>query len=174
MVPRHTRETVTPVLPSVVYFIAFSVYAESMRRFLCVIFAAALSLSCGSAPKTPEYPLSDYIYGSLALSPVSATGSGYHEHNGVRLDEQLDDYSPAGIEASRKFVELWEGKIAQMPSADKEAAADLELVRNQIALARLELDSVQSYKHNPTIYVELAGNALFTPYMLNYASAEDR
>ncbi|MFM2124235.1 MAG: hypothetical protein RL328_686, partial [Acidobacteriota bacterium] len=150
------------------------VYAESMRRFLFATLLALLSFGCGSAPKAQPESLSDYIYGSLALSPVAATGSGYHEHNGVRLDEQLDDYSPAGMEASRKFVELWEGRLAQMPSADPEAAADLELVRNQIALARLELDSIQSYKHNPTVYVELAGNALFTPYMLNYASAEDR
>ena len=145
-----------------------------MRRFLCVIFAAALSLSCGSSPKPAESSLSDYIYGSLALSPVAATGSGYHEHNGVRLDEQLDDYSAAGIEASRKFVEEWEGRLAQMPSSDAETAADLELVRNQIALAKLELDTIQAYKHNPTVYVELAGNALFTPYMLSYASVEDR
>src|SRR5579862_2623341 len=33
----------------------------------------------------------DFVYGSLALSPVSATGAGYHEHRGVHLDEKLDD-----------------------------------------------------------------------------------
>src|SRR5262249_55943416 len=31
----------------------------------------------------------DFIYGSLALSPVSATSAGYHRHNGVPLDELL-------------------------------------------------------------------------------------
>ena len=34
--------------------------------------------------------------------------------------------------------------------------------------------SVQSYRHNPTIYVELIGNALYTPYVLRYAPAEER
>jgi hypothetical protein len=34
----------------------------------------------------------DYLYGSLALSPVSATATGYHLHNGVPLDELIDDY----------------------------------------------------------------------------------
>ncbi len=147
-----------------------------MHRFLCVSLAALLCWSCSSPkPETPASSLSDYIYGSLALSPVSATASGYHEHKGARLDEQLDDYSAKGIEASRKFVEEWEGRLAQTgASADKETLADLELVRNQLALARLDLDSIQSYKHNPTIYVELAGNALFTPYMLNYAPVEER
>jgi uncharacterized protein (DUF885 family) len=38
----------------------------------------------------------------------------------------------------------------------------------------LELDSIQSYKHNPTVYVEAAGNALFAPYVLNYAPLEKR
>jgi uncharacterized protein (DUF885 family) len=147
-----------------------------MHRFLCVTLAALLCWSCNSPkPEAPASSLSDYIYGSLALSPVSATSSGYHEHKGVKLDEQLDDYSSKGIEESRKFVEEWEGRLAKTPpSTDKETLADLELVRNQLALARLDLDSIQSYKHNPTIYVELAGNALFTPYMLNYAPVEER
>jgi uncharacterized protein (DUF885 family) len=36
------------------------------------------------------------------------------------------------------------------------------------------LNTIQSFKHNPTVYVELVGNALFTPYMLNYAPVEQR
>ena len=47
-------------------------------------------------------------------------------------------------------------------------------MKNQLNLAMLELNTIQSYKHNPTVYVELAGNALFTPYMLNYAPKEKR
>ena len=47
-------------------------------------------------------------------------------------------------------------------------------MKNQLNLAMLELKTIQSYKHNPTVYVELAGNALFTPYMLNYAPKEQR
>ena len=37
----------------------------------------------------------DFMYGALALTPVSATQAGYHEHNGMSLDEALDDYSAA-------------------------------------------------------------------------------
>ena len=146
-----------------------------MTRPLCAALGFIVLTSCGgSAPATPEYTLSDYIYGSLALSPVAATGSGYHSHNGIVLDEQLDDYSAKGMAEGKAFLELWEGRIAKAVAADKEEAADLELIKNQLALGRLELDSVQAYKHNPTIYVELAGNALFTPYMLNYAPIEKR
>ena len=59
-------------------------------------------------------------------------------------------------------------------SLDKEQAADLEVMKSNIALSMLELDSIQSYKHNPTVYVEAAGNALFAPYVLNYAPPEKR
>jgi uncharacterized protein (DUF885 family) len=47
-------------------------------------------------------------------------------------------------------------------------------MRNNIGLTFLEFDTIQNYRHNPTVYVELAGNALYTPYVLNYAPAETR
>jgi uncharacterized protein (DUF885 family) len=39
---------------------------------------------------------------------------------------------------------------------------------------RLELDEIQSYRHNPTVYVELVGNALYTHYTLHYAPDRER
>jgi uncharacterized protein (DUF885 family) len=118
----------------------------------------------------------DLLYGVLALSPVTATQVGYHEHNGVQLDEQLDDFSAAGIEAQRRFYEGLTTRINSLDagSLDTEQRADLDIMKNQLNLAMLELTTIQSYKHNPTVYVELAGNALFTPYMLNYAPKERR
>ena len=118
----------------------------------------------------------DLLYGSLALSPVSATQTGYHEHNGAALDEMLDDYSAAGIEAQRKFYEGFQGRVnALNPSSlDKEQRADLGIIKNNLNLSLLELNTIQSYKHNPTVYVELAGNALFAPYVLEYAPKDRR
>jgi uncharacterized protein (DUF885 family) len=119
---------------------------------------------------------SDYIYGSLGLSPVAATGAGYHLHNGVPLDELLDDYSAQGLDALRGFLRRFEQRIAALDKAalSKDQLADLEILNNSIRLSLLDLDTIQSYKHNPTVYVELAGSALFTPYMLNYAPIEKR
>ena len=57
---------------------------------------------------------------------------------------------------------------------DKEQRVDLDMMKSNAELALLELDTIQSYKHNPTVYVELVGNALYTPYMLNYAPIEKR
>ncbi len=119
---------------------------------------------------------SDFVYGSLALSPTGATQTGYHTHNGVSLDEQLDDYSAASIKASRDFYAGMQTRVNTLDAKalDKEQAADVEIIKNSIGLGLLEFDSIQSYKHNPTEYVELAGNALFQCYTLNYAPVEKR
>jgi uncharacterized protein (DUF885 family) len=155
-----------------------------MRRLLPS--ALTLAIVSGCARPSPSAAVSttgdfekltdDLLYGTLALSPVFATATGYHEHNGVRLDEQLDDYSPAGIDAQRRLYEELQKRTASLDrsSLDKEQQADLEIMRNAIGLGLLDLNTIQSYKHNPTIYVELAGNALFSPYVLNYAPKDQR
>ena len=49
--------------------------------------------------QTPDFSklTEDFVYGSLALSPVSATQAGYHEHQGVKLDEKIDDFSASAL-----------------------------------------------------------------------------
>ena len=47
-------------------------------------------------------------------------------------------------------------------------------MRDAIGASRLDLDEIQSYRHNPTTYVELVGNALYSPYVLHYAPAAER
>ena len=47
-------------------------------------------------------------------------------------------------------------------------------MHDAIQATRLDIEEVQSYRHNPTIYVELIGNALYTPYVLHYAAADER
>ncbi len=118
----------------------------------------------------------EFVYGSLALSPVSATQAGYHEHQGVKLDEQLDDYGPAGMEIQRKFYSGFRDQLAKIDpnTLSKEDAADYSIIHHQVELAMLELDRIQSYRHNPTAYVELIGNALFTPFVLEYAPIDTR
>jgi uncharacterized protein (DUF885 family) len=118
----------------------------------------------------------DFVYGSLALSPTTATATGYHQHNGIALDEMLDDFSAAGIDAQRHFSEGFESRITSLnpDSLNKEQQADLEIIKDNLGVSKLELDSIQSYKHNPTVYVELAGNALFSPFVLNYSPIDTR
>jgi uncharacterized protein (DUF885 family) len=137
-----------------------------------------LLVGCGSKPKVNEFDKlsQDLIYGSLAFSPVTATATGYHVHNGIPLDELLDDYSPQGMDQQRGFYEAMQMRVAAVDAAslDREQKADIEIMKDALGLDLLDLNTIQGYKHNPTIYVELAGNALFSPYMLNYAPKEKR
>jgi uncharacterized protein (DUF885 family) len=118
----------------------------------------------------------EFVYGSLALSPVSATAAGYHEHQGLRLDEKLDDYSPGGIQEQRQFYSGFRDRLALIKpeTLAPEDRADYQIVQNQVDLALLDLNRIQSVRHNPTVYVELVGNALFNPFVLEYAPIETR
>jgi uncharacterized protein (DUF885 family) len=118
----------------------------------------------------------DFVYGSLALSPVSATSAGYHQHKGVNLDELIDDYSAAGIDQQHKFYSDFHNRLAaiQQDALSAEDRADFQIIDNQVNLSLLEFEKIQSYRHNPTVYVELVGNALFNPFVLEYAPLDQR
>ena len=145
---------------------------------ICVSCSTARTTTTTNMSNTAEFEklTDDLLYGTLALSPVTATQTGYHEHNGMPLDEALDDYSQMGIERQKQFYEGIQSRVNALnaTSLDKEQQADLEIMKNQLNLQLLELNTIQSFKHNPTIYVELAGNALFVPFILEYAPKDQR
>jgi uncharacterized protein (DUF885 family) len=118
----------------------------------------------------------DFVFGTLALSPVTASTVGYHRHHGEILEDQLDDFSAAGIKAQIKLQRDIEARIDRLDAKalNSEQRADIEVMRDAIQATRLDIEEVQSYRHNPTIYVELIGNALYTPYVLHYAAADER
>ena len=128
--------------------------------------------------------LSDqFMKDSLALSPSSASAAGYHTHRDAKtgktiaLDAVLDDLSLESIAQQRAFYADWRERFhKETPAAalDPEDAADWQLVDDQIGNNLLELDRIQSYKHNPTVVVELIGNALFLPLTQNYAAHDVR
>ena len=123
-----------------------------------------------------------FMHDSLALSPVNASQAGYHTHpdpktgKPMELDAQLDDLSPHGADVQREFYRTWQSRFRTFDprKMDAEDAADWQLIDDQITLNLLEFDRIQSYRHNPTIYVELIGNALFLPMTQSYAPAETR
>ena len=150
-----------------------------MRHFLPFALFACLTACTQApspAPQDSQKLTQDFIYGTLALSPVSATQAGYHQHNGTVLDDLLEDYSAPGLEQQRGFCKGIQDRASALDSAklDKEQQADLDIIKSNAGLCLLELNTIQSFKHNPTVYVELVGNALFAPYMLNYAPVEQR
>ncbi len=147
-------------------------------RFCLVVAVICVTTSCKMPGEKQDFSklTEDFVFGSLALSPVAATSSGYHEHNGVRLDEKLDDFGLAGMQEQRRFYSEFRDRLAliKQDELSAEGRADYQVLQNQIDLAVLELREIQSFRHNPTVYVELVGNALFTPFVLEYAPLETR
>jgi uncharacterized protein (DUF885 family) len=124
-----------------------------------------------------------FMKDGLALSPSSASQAGYHVHidartgKKVELDAELDDMSLKAMDEQRAFYARWRQRFrAETPLATLNAqdAADWQLVDDQIGLNLLEFDKIQNYRHNPTVGVELIGNALFLPLTQDYASQEIR
>jgi uncharacterized protein (DUF885 family) len=131
-----------------------------------------------AAPPDPQFDqvVDDFVFATLALSPVTASTVGYHRHHGEILEDQLDDFSAAGIKAQLKLQRDIEARMDRLDAKalNSEQRADIEVMRDAIQATRLDIEEVQSYRHNPTIYVELIGNALYTPYVLHYAPADER
>ena len=147
------------------------------RAFLfCSILLLALA-GCSRAPKEPfSKTIDDFVYDHLAFSPVASTQVGYHVHKGIRLDERLDDLSEDALNRQRIFYRGFRERLAAMKPEQLSAddRADFDMLSSQIDFQLFELDDVQSYRHNPTYYVELIGNALYNPFILEYAPKPER
>jgi len=152
-------------------------WAASTKTVAAATKAGEASTQPKAAPDGQfERLVEDFVFGTLALSPTTATSVGYHDHRGTALDDLLDDFSPAGIAASRGFLQDIEARIAKLDTAslDAEQRADVDIMHDALGASRLELDEIQSHRHNPTTYVELLGNGLYSPYVLQFAPAPER
>jgi uncharacterized protein (DUF885 family) len=148
---------------------------------LSVVFGLAVTLGGLAARATPtdlqfNQVVDDFVFSTLALSPTTATGIGYHRHHGAVLDDELENFSPAGIKASLNLLSDIEIRIGKLDSKSlsAEQRADIDIMHDAIEATRLDVEEIQSYRHNPTTYVELIGNALYTPYVLHFAATDER
>jgi uncharacterized protein (DUF885 family) len=133
-----------------------------------VLFAAG----CSRNPSDQLARLSDeFVHTTLAFSPATATSVGLHQYDGQNLDNLLDDTSPANLDRQRRYYEHFRERLDALNAnrLTAEDQADLSILQDQVSLALLDLTELHSHLHNPTLYVETLGNALFSPYVLEYA-----
>ena len=146
-------------------------------KLAAVVSLGVLACGCAHNPSDQLARLSDeFVYTTLSFSPSSATTAGLHEYNGRKLDDLLDDMSPAALDGQLHFYRDFGARLAKLApeQLSPEDRVDVVILRNQAALGELELDQVKSYLHNPTGYVETLGTALFAPLQLEYAPLPDR
>ncbi|HEX8892407.1 MAG TPA: DUF885 domain-containing protein [Terriglobales bacterium] len=125
----------------------------------------------------------EFVKESLARFPVNASFAGYHNYTDpktgkeIELDAELDDVSAQAVAAQQVFYTAWRARFQKetpIASLGPQDAADYRLIDDNIGLALLEYDHIQSYEHQPQIYVETVGNGLFLPLTQDYASKEVR
>ncbi|HEY4010773.1 MAG TPA: hypothetical protein VGM11_11530, partial [Acidobacteriaceae bacterium] len=146
--------------------LAASAQAAQMDAFVCRL----------SPQETLLHQANRLLLEELALHPVSATEAGYHEHNGVSLDAQLDDASPAALAHERRLLADAQRCFANVEESNLsgEDKADLTLVRSSIAEEIFASDVRQPEHYRPERPVELIGTALFFPLTQNYGTPEQR
>ena len=154
---------------------------------LALLFTTPL-LAASAAPQSSKADgakfdrlASQFMVESLVLSPVNASQAGLHKYTGadgkvIELDALLDHAGADDIRHQREFYGQWRQRFARFDHAplSLEQQADRKLIEDSIGYSLLELDRIQSYRHDPTGYVELIGNALFLPMTQNYAPQEVR
>jgi uncharacterized protein (DUF885 family) len=147
-----------------------------MVRYSALAVLLMTSMTSGCSRQKFSDLAEEFVYTTLSFSPSAATSAGLHNYGGKNLDQLLDDVSVASVDRQRRFYQDFHRRLdnlnrAKLPPEDQ---ADYDIIQDQISLSLLELDRIQSHLHNPTLYVELIGNALFNPYVLEYAPKESR
>jgi uncharacterized protein (DUF885 family) len=148
-----------------------------MAKTLCAAAWLVVLAGCGGNPSQKFAKLAEeYVYTTLAFSPAGATANGLHEYAGQKLDFLLDDLSSAALDRQRNYYKKTHERLAgiQPERLTPEERADYRIIEDQVALGLLDLDELQSAMHNPTLYVETLGNALFSEFVLEYAPWPDR
>src|ERR1700730_2545276 len=86
---------------------------EDVKLSCIAVLGLPLMTGCGARAPGPSFDslTEEFVYGTLALSPASATQSGYHQHKDVNLDEALDDFSAQSIASQRQFYVGFRGRL---------------------------------------------------------------
>ena len=158
---------------------------------LALALATALVSSCASAPatqrdsapatapaavdSTPDASFAEvsrrWLDGMFALSPVSATAIGNHQHDG-----EIDDLSAEGRAHSLAFSR---GILAQLDAIDtsrlsRENQVDALILRNQLQSDIWGSESLQGWAWDPQVYSGLAGSAIYSLMAREFAPMPDR
>jgi uncharacterized protein (DUF885 family) len=149
-----------------------------MRSIPLAVLISLFTVSCWHSTSNSEFPklTEEFVYKSLAFSPVAASGQGLHEYAGQSYDTQLDDVSFGAIQRQRDFYAGFHKRLAAFDrnSLSPEDRADYDIIDEQIGLSLFDIDMAQSWRRSPQTYVELIGTALYNPFVLEYAPKPTR
>jgi uncharacterized protein (DUF885 family) len=138
---------------------------------LCLCFVLAISAGCRADAAKPRGAAADReLFGAfdggtfdaivewqLAAQPVRATDLGDHRYDGV-----WPDVSDQGLAEEAARVER---ELAQLRSLDRSGLSvdqrvDLDILSNQLALDKLDHETIRPWQHNPLFYSHTIGSGL--------------
>ena len=113
----------------------------------------------------------DYFNAYFEWSPAFGTAAGFHQY-----DSKIEDFS--AVSFSRRIQKLRElqAGLARLSESrlSPEDAIDRDILDNQIKAELLDLETLQTWRHNPMNYVGLPGSAIDGLIKRNFAPAQDR
>src|ERR1039457_4522574 len=134
--------------------------------------ARAQKLSADGAMQTFNY-LADQFFSQVyfKFAPTNGTSAGLHQY-----DTKLEDYSAAGVAQEVAALHEFEKKVEAIdPGAlDAPAAADREILLNNIKSELLTLEVIRGWEKNPDNYSSGITGAAFVIMERPYASADTR
>src|SRR5436309_1352349 len=147
-----------------------------MQRLLwSVITIALLSLpSCRKPEQSRGSAMSqfidDYFNAYFEWNPSAATSVGLHEY-----DEKIEDYSAAAIAKRIEKLQRLQRQLAGLPSPrTADESIDIEILDGQIRAELLDLETLETWRHNPMNYVSVPGGAIDNLMKRNFAPAAER
>jgi uncharacterized protein (DUF885 family) len=105
------------------------------------------------------------------FGPSAGTAAGLHQY-----DNQLEDYSAAGVQKEIAVLHTYEKKVEAIdPSAlDASVAADREILLNNIHSRLLTLEVIRPWEKNPDLYSSGITNSVYVLMERPYASTNTR
>ncbi|MCC7155895.1 MAG: DUF885 domain-containing protein [Bryobacterales bacterium] len=146
---------------------------SSLAGFLCTLGASALLSGCRQQPAPASISgFVDKYYDALFdWSPSAGTSVGFHQYDGKL--ENLSAPAFAARIATLKTL-LAEAKGLRAAKLTDQDDIDLTVLENAIQAELLDLESLQSWRHNPIGYVSGPGNAVDLIMKRAFAPAKDR
>lgn len=123
----------------------------------CPVSLLALLLFAGSCGPSDSFRGFEETYWDkwLQANPSIATGVGVHSY-----DAMMEDYSAAAIQTREAELARLLDRLQRMTGLKPDEVIDGEIIRAAIRAEILETQEVQSWKHNPMMYVGTPGGAI--------------
>jgi uncharacterized protein (DUF885 family) len=144
---------------------------------LCIVMSlfplSSMSVATPPSPAQSAFDklVDDYFDFYFQFHPTAGTQAGLHQY-----DEKLEDFSRSAVDAeiagAIKFQKLFNsiagGELSQ------ESAGDLEILTASIQGRLQELQTIQMWRKDPSVYIDDPSSAIFLLMSRKFAPAADR